>query len=973
LAEYHEAADSGHPPDREAFLHKYSDVRDELEGYLDSFDLIRALAPKLHDTNGIPSVDTNELPPRATLGDFRIVREIGRGGMGVVYEAEQLSLGRRVALKVLPFAAMLESRRLARFRHEAQAAAMLRHPHIVTVYSVGCERGVHYYAMDYVEGPSLAEVVEKLRIADRGLRIEERPVITDSQSAIRNPQSEIETVAALSTLRTTQPAEYFRSIARLGIQTADALDYAHQMGVVHRDIKPSNLLLDSTGKLWITDFGLAMTQTDAGLTMTGDLLGTLRYMSPEQAAGKRLPLDHRTDVYSLGMTLYELLVGRAAFDTSDRAELLRAIAEVEPTPLRKLVPMTPVDLATIIHKAMEKDAADRYGSANELAHDLQQFLEHRPIVARPPSLVERAAKWSRRHVALVWAGVFMLLAATIGSGLSTWLISAAHNKAITAGQKAETESHRAVENLNLSLEALDRMYGEVIGRELADLPRSTRLREQLLREALGFYERFAKLNRLNENNWPETGRAYLTAGRIHSELTQFDEAVDAFLNASEIFDTLRMRNPHELQYIHWAAQAETEYAGLCVELGLFNDAISSLRRAFRLLEPGGDPATDDSLAAQLELADHAILLATIYHGFGEAYALAGQNAMAEKSFRRALRLRRGLTNQQEKQRVHQLALGQTLGRLALVAHAAKRQDKAIKLASEAIAHEERALQLAPSGADTRRALRDHYHLLGNLQLAEGDLNPSIEALTAGNDLGAELAADYPDIIEDQFSAGFSHFSLSSALLKAGRRDEAEASYRRCLSCWQAASAAEMLLAPPNLIHDTISCHFDAIQLNGKQTATEAYRDAIKQLTKAELFGAWTALVDQMSDKEFDRFAELDDIPQLAPHLRRTDPLLAEYAQAFSQIIDALSRDDAPAAQETLQRAAALENDTSGSLFELVEKTPVVALYTKSYQFLLGHARALEQLGRNLAESNTAYANSPEPQSQSEEAETSTKD
>jgi tetratricopeptide (TPR) repeat protein len=390
-----------------------------------------------------------------------------------------------------------------------------------------------------------------------------------------------------------------------------------------------------------------------------------------------------------------------------------------------------------------------------------------------------------------------------------------------------------------------------------------------------------------------------------------------------------------------------------------------------LLEPGGDPATDDSLAAQLELADHAILLATIYHGFGEAYALAGQNAMAEKSFRRALRLRRGLTNQQEKQRVHQLALGQTLGRLALVEHAAKRQDEAITLASEAIAHEDRALQLAPSGADSRRALRDYYHLLGSLQLVDGEVNPGIESHAAGNRLAAEIAADYPDMIEDQFSAGFSHFSLASALLKAGRRDEAQVSYRRCVSCWKDASAAEMLYAPPNILHNTISVHFDAVQLNGQQTATEVYRDAIKQLTKTELFGAWTAIVDQMSNEEFDRIA-VEDIPQLAPHLRQTEPLLAEYAQAFGHVIDALSRDDMTAAREILQRTAAFENESPESLFELVGKIPLVALYTKSYQFLLGHARALEQLGQNFAESNAVHRSIGQSRSRSA-AETSTID
>ena len=226
------------------------------------------------------------------LGDFRILREIGRGGMGVVYEAEQISLGRRVALKVLPFAAALDSKQLQRFKNEAQAAAHLHHTNIVPVHAVGCERGVHFYAMQFIEGQTLAQVIQELReLAGHGVA---------AAACISRPEgaSGRETRAAAGAATVPRPGRrrrchstnapaFFRTVAQLGVQAAEALEHAHQLGIVHRDIKPANLLVDMRGQLWITDFGLAHCQSQAGLTMSGDLVGTLRYMSPEQAMGKR--------------------------------------------------------------------------------------------------------------------------------------------------------------------------------------------------------------------------------------------------------------------------------------------------------------------------------------------------------------------------------------------------------------------------------------------------------------------------------------------------------------------------------------------------------------------------------------------------------------------------------------------------------------------------------------------------------------
>ena len=200
-------------------------------------------------------------------------------------------------------------------------------------------------------------------------------------------------VAAISTQRGRPDRTYFRRVAELGIQAARALDHAHALGIVHRDVKPANLLVDGSGKLWVTDFGLAHIQSDARLTITGDLVGTLRYMSPEQALAKRIVVDHRTDVYSLGATLYELLTLEPAFSGSDRQELLRQIAFEEPKAPRRINKAIPAELETIVQKAMEKNPADRYATAKELADDLRRFLADEPIWARPGWAGSTSGKW----------------------------------------------------------------------------------------------------------------------------------------------------------------------------------------------------------------------------------------------------------------------------------------------------------------------------------------------------------------------------------------------------------------------------------------------------------------------------------------------------------------------------------------------------------------------------------------------------
>jgi serine/threonine protein kinase len=445
--------EAGEPVELQACLDAHPEHADELRRLYPALQLLADFS-RSGEAN-LPPDGREPAPALGTpLGDFRLVREIGRGGMGVVYEAEQLSLSRRVALKVLPFASTLDPRQLQRFKNEAQAAAQLHHTHIVPVHFVGCERGVHFYAMQFIDGQTLADLIRELRqlegrepAGEAGPPAAAVPPADSSTSPYplppfaapyraglglaADPAADTAPEARLATAHSVRGAGYFRAVARLGIQAAEALEHAHQLGVVHRDVKPGNLLVQAASpvappgseaggeglRLWVTDFGLAQMQSDTRLTLTGDLVGTLRYMSPEQALAQRVVVDHRTDIYSLGVTLYELLTLEPAFGGRDRQELLRQIAFDQPIPPRRLNRAVPKELDTIVGKAMEKNSADRYATAQEVADDLERFLEDKPIRARRPGLLARVQKWSWRHRGVVTAAVVSTILALAISSL----------------------------------------------------------------------------------------------------------------------------------------------------------------------------------------------------------------------------------------------------------------------------------------------------------------------------------------------------------------------------------------------------------------------------------------------------------------------------------------------------------------------------------------------------------------------------
>jgi serine/threonine protein kinase len=440
----------GETPSLEDYVDRLPERADEIRELFPAIEAMERWKPR-------PSTPRQRLgggPIRERIGEYRLIREIGRGGMGIVYEAEQTSLGRRVAVKVLPGMAWADDRPMQRFLREAKTTASLRHTNIVPVFAIGHEDDLHYYVMPLIVGTGLDQVILELRerkIAsmdgslprDEDLISVARTILERSKTSmvptsegdptIEGQPPRVDSVFPGIVLEPPGPLlehrsrrsssrvsgnRHWQEIAKIGRQVAEALQHAHDSGVLHRDIKPANLLLDGEGVVWVADFGLAKAMTHDDLSRTGDLVGTLRYMAPERFRGD---CDARSDLYSLGLTLYELVTLRPAHDIADRAELIRKIADAEPTRPRELNPSIPLDLETVILKALEADPNRRYASAGEMAADLGRFAAGLPVLARRAGVFERFFRWSNRNRALTAMGLLSIaLAACAGYFFRHW-------------------------------------------------------------------------------------------------------------------------------------------------------------------------------------------------------------------------------------------------------------------------------------------------------------------------------------------------------------------------------------------------------------------------------------------------------------------------------------------------------------------------------------------------------------------------
>lgn len=601
----------------------------------DLADKIRSLFPTallMEDLKrGRVHAGAGDFPPACRrpdrLGDCRIVREVGRGGMGVVYEAMQESLGRRVAVKVLTAQALHEAGPLHRLYREAQAMARLHHTNIVSLFGVSGHEGLPYFVMQFVEGRGLDQVVQEER---------ERTAAG----------------AGAGSSRTLTPSR----VAQIGLQAALAIDHAHAQGILHRDLKPSNLMLDDRGTVFVTDFGLARLVEQDGATPPSEMAGTLRYMAPERFQGRS---DVRTDVYSLGLTLYELLTLRPAFDETDRARLIRQATQEEPAAPRKIDPQIPRDLETVVLRAVARDPAHRYPSAGDLAEDLRRFLEDKPVRARRVGPAERLWRWCRRNpttaaLTAVAAGL-LVLAAALGSVGYVQTREALLREAALRGE-AEQQHRSAEASLALALAVLEEIFAQTTRTAVSpphpagddeDPPTGTPVVSPeiaaMLNHLLRFYDEFGERHRSDPRLRLEIGKAYRRVGDIQQRLGQYDKAETAYRR------TLALYERHAA-----APEGGCEVARVYNELGLVlqalgrnSDAEWAHRQALLLLrtavaQPGAGPQ------AQFELARAHTLL-------GSTLAKTGRSHRVEENHRSALDILARLLEEDPASAEYQLA------------------------------------------------------------------------------------------------------------------------------------------------------------------------------------------------------------------------------------------------------------------------------------------------------------------------------
>jgi tetratricopeptide (TPR) repeat protein len=560
-------------------------------------------------------------------------------------------------------------------------------------------------------------------------------------------------------------------VARLGIQAAEALEHAHQRGVLHRDIKPANLLLDAQGTLWVTDFGLARLPGDVSLTATGDLLGTLRYMSPEQALGKRVLIDGRTDIYSLGVTLYELLTLQPAFNGTDRQEVLRQIAEDEPQLLRRLNPSVPADLETIMLKAMAKDPQSRYATAQELADDLRRFLEDKPIRAKRPTLMERATKWARRHTALVGASVAGITLAAAGLLGATALAISAYRAEAQQRVAAEAQRRRAETNFRRAQDAVDQMLTQVSEQALAEIPQAEPVRRALLEKAAAFYRDFLTEQVADPALRGETARAYSRLGVIEGELGHFPAAARAFQREIALLQELLKGDPENLQRLRDLAWAHHRLAIQQRPVGDLATAVVECRRAVEIaqgLVPRSPEDRADRRFLALTLDCHAVLLWQ-----------TGKDLEALEPLRRAVEIFEQLIREDPAD-APRGDLARALNNLAVLSSSQGKHAEAAALLERAIEQEKEAVKAQPTSAVNRRSLRNHYE---NLALELKDLGKPDEALQAASQIitmGQALMTDYPARPAYRHDLAESYYNLANIQSNSGRTKEAEVSYRRAI-------------------------------------------------------------------------------------------------------------------------------------------------------------------------------------------------
>ena len=798
------------------------ETREQLRSLLHAVAMIEGLKPPTE-----PATDEQASRQLAIdhLDEYKLVREIGRGGMGIVCEAIHQSLGRRVAIKILAGSLLGDTQNLARFRREARAAARLRHSNIVPVFGVGQSDNHHYYVMDYIDGKSLRQWISSL-----AGNLPAEPVTRDRAAATtadagRMPSARADVESAPHAAdRHAKPGDHSpetdaRWAADIIATVCAALQYAHSQGVLHRDIKPANLLIDRAGVVWITDFGLAKLSEHQAMTATGDIVGTPQYMAPESFEGQ---FDVRSEVYTVGLTLYELLTLRPAIAGGNPGAVIRNATSGQITRPRSHCPTLPRDLETIVLKCLAHDPNLRYQTAGEVHTDLRRFLAGRPITARPSGIFGRAARWSRREpvvASLTFATFLLLLSLAVVSAIgyvrtSSALADASRAKRAaetllgektTAMNAAEQQRQRAENNLQVALAAFDAIMQNITERGIdseADYlglvtdstsPHVTPDDALLLQSLLRFFDQLGESN--SEDLLPESALAARRAGEIYQRLGQLQNADRAYSQALERYRILVKRPAAETTTVIAQAKVQNELAviaGLRGQLGradqMFHQTVGLLSNTDGSLEPA---------AGQFQLARAHRLFASMraragMDGLGQRQSPPALSPPRRPALRilkhrleqewsaaeTAIEMLGDLCERHPNELRYQVERARAYRDQAKVASAARRRRDSEIAIRESIDLFEQLLQNQPDSAAIR------YELAVTLSSSEAFGMPTMVRARRAAELSRMLLADTPDMPRYQALRAHTLTNLARFQQRTGKSDLATRSLDEAIQIYE---------------------------------------------------------------------------------------------------------------------------------------------------------------------------------------------
>ncbi len=697
-----------------------------------------------------------------TLGDFELIARLGAGGMGVVYRARQTSLDREVALKLIRPEHMYFDGARERFRREVEATARLQHPGIVPVYTVGEERGIPYFAMELVAGASLGDVLE--RIGDRDLAtLTGAELLAQLPGEGRSPLFE---------------GTWCECIARIVREVAEALEHAHRRGVLHRDLKPSNVMVTRTGRVMIVDFGLSSNRGAKRLTQSGSHLGSMPYMPPEIVAQGASAGDARSDVYSLGVTLYELLTRALPFEADNTPTMLQRIADGRVVAPRDRNAAISRDLEVVCLTAMEREPTRRYASAAALASDLTRVLERRPIEARPAGPLLRAARFAQRKPALA-AAFALALVLLLGVPTVLWIQQRAANRDIRAAlDDARDQRDRARASLDVAAQSIEDLLSRVGDRDLDDAPGMEQLREKILGDALTLNEDLMRLGQDGDMGGARTAIARARVGEIRKQMGRNEEALALF---DEALPVLEAADPAELRpgELDWQTGiAHMRRAQVLRKLGRNEEALADAEEAVRRIQLA-------ELSPERESQRASLLRNATSHSATTLFILGRRDEGIARQREGIELARREVAREVSAHTL--LMLGASLCSLSYQLLEGGRPEEALTALLEAVEVEEKSMEQDPLSRQVRSALGDALINLGSTTWRLTDRLGSIPHYRRALEILEDLVRDYPSNTEHATALNDCRASLAGALgLDEETRHEA-------LELMQAAMASQEAL------------------------------------------------------------------------------------------------------------------------------------------------------------------------------------